>query len=333
MLAVSGKLDRTMGGPGFDLFRFKDDHSPVYDHTDLEQIHDPATYRRTVYRFTVRSVPNPFLDCLDCADPNQPTPVRNTTLTALQALALLNNPFMVRQAAHFAERLKAQSPDAGAAGRARRTAWRSAGRRRDEERAARGGARARARAGGGVPGAAQRERVRLRRLIATRCRAPLRSAACERGAATGHARLPSDDSWPADTDTVELCSRRQRDVPAGCRWRGGIDPAVRRGLSDRIQRGDRVSPMPFADPVPRPATSIPRHRLLCREVGLLACGYLTTADAAATVAIDATVRDDDVGMAGQRRPLQRSSGDRHVADAHALGACDDATTRSWDRLR
>ena len=87
-----------MGGPGFELFRFKDDHSPIYDHTALEKIHDPATYRRTVYRFTVRSVPNPFLDCLDCADPNLNTPVRNTTLTALQALALLNDPFMVRQA-------------------------------------------------------------------------------------------------------------------------------------------------------------------------------------------------------------------------------------------
>lgn len=111
VLATSGRLDRRMGGPGYDLFRFKDDHSPVYDHADLARLHDPATYRRTVYRFTVRSVPNPFLDCLDCADPNQPTPVRNTTLTALQALAMLNNPFMVRQATYFADRLSALSSD------------------------------------------------------------------------------------------------------------------------------------------------------------------------------------------------------------------------------
>jgi hypothetical protein len=106
VLAVSGKLNLTIGGPGFELFRFKDDHSPIYDHTALEKIHDPRTYRRTIYRFTVRSVPNPFLDCLDCADPNVNTPVRNTTLTALQALSLLNNPFMVKQAEFFAERLK-----------------------------------------------------------------------------------------------------------------------------------------------------------------------------------------------------------------------------------
>ncbi len=113
VLTVSGKLDLRAGGPGFELFRFKDDHSPVYDHTALEKIHDPATYRRTVYRFTVRSVPNPFLDCLDCADPNLNTPVRNTTLTALQALALLNDPFMVRQAEYFAARVRKVSDDPG----------------------------------------------------------------------------------------------------------------------------------------------------------------------------------------------------------------------------
>jgi hypothetical protein len=111
VLAVSGKLAPAMYGPGYDLFRFKDDHSPVYDHTALERIHDPETYRRTVYRFVVRSVPNPFLESLDCADPNINVPVRNTTLTALQALALLNNPFMVKQAEFFAERVTRLGPD------------------------------------------------------------------------------------------------------------------------------------------------------------------------------------------------------------------------------
>ncbi len=51
-------------------------------------------------------MPNPFLECLDCADPNLNTPVRGTTLTALQALALLNDPFMLKQAELFAERLR-----------------------------------------------------------------------------------------------------------------------------------------------------------------------------------------------------------------------------------
>ncbi len=111
VLAISGKLDLRMGGPGFELFRFKDDHSPIYDHDALEKINDPGAWRRTVYRFVVRSVPNPFLECLDCADPNINTPVRSTTLTALQALALLNDPFMIDQAQHFAERLMEMSRD------------------------------------------------------------------------------------------------------------------------------------------------------------------------------------------------------------------------------
>jgi hypothetical protein len=113
VLAVSGRLDLKMGGPGFELFRFKDDHSPIYDHTAPEKINDPAGWRRAVYAFAVRSVQNPFLECLDCADPNINTPVRNTTLTALQALALLNDPFMVRQAEYFAGRVQQESHEMG----------------------------------------------------------------------------------------------------------------------------------------------------------------------------------------------------------------------------
>jgi hypothetical protein len=105
VLAVSGAMDWMMGGPGYEPFRFKDDHSPIYDHSDLARINDPKTWRRTIYRFTVRSVPSPFLESLDCADPNVNTPVRNTTLTALQALSLLNDPFMVRQAELLAARV------------------------------------------------------------------------------------------------------------------------------------------------------------------------------------------------------------------------------------
>ncbi len=111
VLVVSGKMDFKMYGPGYDLFRFKEDHSPIYDHLDVNYINRPESWRRTVYRFVVRSVPNPFLETLDCADPNINVPVRNSTMTALQALALLNNPFMVKQAEYFAERVQAQEKD------------------------------------------------------------------------------------------------------------------------------------------------------------------------------------------------------------------------------
>jgi hypothetical protein len=111
VLSVSGTLDGRMYGPGFDLFRFKDDHSPIYDHTAPGASDNPSVRRRTVYRFTVRSVPNPFLECMDGADPNINTPVRPTTITALQALALLNDSFIASQSHAFAVRLESEGGD------------------------------------------------------------------------------------------------------------------------------------------------------------------------------------------------------------------------------
>lgn len=110
VLAVSGRLDERLGGPSQQQFFFKDDHSPVYDYERFD-VESPAANRRSVYRFIVRSVPDPFMECLDAADPSLLTPKRNATLTALQALSLLNNQFMVRQAEHFAERLRGISSE------------------------------------------------------------------------------------------------------------------------------------------------------------------------------------------------------------------------------
>ena len=104
-LAVSGKLDLTMGGPSVEQFWFKDDHSPVYDYSRFD-VDSPASYRRSVYRFIVRSVPDPFMERLDCPDASLITAKRNTTITAIQALALLNNPFMIRQSEHLASRVR-----------------------------------------------------------------------------------------------------------------------------------------------------------------------------------------------------------------------------------
>ncbi|MBI2421964.1 MAG: DUF1553 domain-containing protein [Candidatus Hydrogenedentes bacterium] len=104
VLSVSGSLDLSMGGPGVDLFAFKDDHSPRYLYEQLDPA-DRTAYRRSIYRFVVRSAPDPFMATLDCADPSQSVPVRTQTLTALQVLATLNNSMMVYQAALFADLL------------------------------------------------------------------------------------------------------------------------------------------------------------------------------------------------------------------------------------
>ncbi len=72
----------------------------------LRAVFDPddarPTFRRSVYRFIVRSVPDPLMDRFDCPDVSMITAKRTTTITAIQALALMNNPFVLRQAEHFA---------------------------------------------------------------------------------------------------------------------------------------------------------------------------------------------------------------------------------------
>ena len=58
MLAVAGKLNLEMGGPPVRMFYFKDDHSPVYDYSRFDPDSEGA-HRRSIYRFIVRSVPDP----------------------------------------------------------------------------------------------------------------------------------------------------------------------------------------------------------------------------------------------------------------------------------
>jgi len=108
-LAVSGTLDRSMGGPGFYLFQLeKTEHSPHYEYHKFDPA-DPKSHRRSVYRFVVRSQPDPYMATLDCADSAQSTPRRTETLTSLQALSLLNNPFQLEMAERFADRLVRES--------------------------------------------------------------------------------------------------------------------------------------------------------------------------------------------------------------------------------
>lgn len=109
MLAVANQLDLTMGGPAARQFFFKDDHSPVYDYARFDP-ESPEARRRSVYRFIVRSVPDPFMDRLDCPDPSMLAPKRSTTITAIQALAVLNNPFVLKMAERFADRVRNEGP-------------------------------------------------------------------------------------------------------------------------------------------------------------------------------------------------------------------------------
>lgn len=111
VLTVSGRMNLKMGGPAFYLFALeKTDHSPHYEYHKFDPT-DEASHRRSVYRFIVRSQPDPFMTTLDCADSSQSTPKRLETFTPLQALSLMNNQFTLVMAEAFSERMQAASQD------------------------------------------------------------------------------------------------------------------------------------------------------------------------------------------------------------------------------
>jgi hypothetical protein len=113
-LFVAGKLDPKMGGPAFqDFVVEKPEHSPHYQY-HLHDPEDPKSHRRSVYRFLVRSQTQPFMTTLDCADPSMQVGRRNESVSALQALALLNNGLMVTMSKHFAAKLDAGGGDLNA---------------------------------------------------------------------------------------------------------------------------------------------------------------------------------------------------------------------------
>ncbi len=105
ILAISGKLNTTPGGPSFqDFIIEKPQHSPHYEY-HLHDPNDPKSHRRTIYRFVVRSQPQPMLTTLDCADPSISIPERDESTTALQALTQWNHRFVEAMSGNLAERL------------------------------------------------------------------------------------------------------------------------------------------------------------------------------------------------------------------------------------
>ena len=80
ILAIGGKLDTTMGGPGVPLER------------------EPYPTRRTIYGYVDRTrVPNMSL-AFDFASPDLTTGKRNQTIVPQQALFMMNSPLVVEQA-------------------------------------------------------------------------------------------------------------------------------------------------------------------------------------------------------------------------------------------
>ena len=99
-----------MGGPPVLHFLHKGDQTfkntapPFVDYANFDP-NSPDGCRRAIYRFIFRTIPDPLLDALDCPDGSGTVPVRATSSTAQQALALLNDKFLLNHAEHMGRRI------------------------------------------------------------------------------------------------------------------------------------------------------------------------------------------------------------------------------------
>jgi hypothetical protein len=107
ILQASGKLDLKMGGPSVMQFHYEDPNPGVTPKVDYGKydVDHPDNFRRSIYRWIFRTLPDPFMETLDCPDASQLTGARNVSITPLQAMAVMNNRFVVRQSEHLAARV------------------------------------------------------------------------------------------------------------------------------------------------------------------------------------------------------------------------------------
>jgi hypothetical protein len=106
LLAVSGALDRTPGGP----HPFPPENTWGFtQHNPFEAVY--STSRRSIYLMTQRLRRHPFLALFDGPDPSSSTAQRSVTTVPTQALFFINNPFVHEQSLQLAERLLRGSGD------------------------------------------------------------------------------------------------------------------------------------------------------------------------------------------------------------------------------
>ncbi|QDV35737.1 PSD1 and planctomycete cytochrome C domain-containing protein [Tautonia plasticadhaerens] len=105
MLAVSGRLNPEMGGPGFDFFRHR---GGLQGFPPVERF-DAKGRRRMIYAHRVRRERDAVFGAFDCPDAGQSTARRIESTTPIQALNLFNSRFTLDEAGAFADRLRAEA--------------------------------------------------------------------------------------------------------------------------------------------------------------------------------------------------------------------------------
>ncbi len=106
IMIASGKLNREMFGPGI-YPRIDSDvvNTGSRPRWPLDAKDNHETWRRSVYIFVKRSVILPLIEVFDCPATVVSGPVRTVSTVSPQALALMNNQFVLEQSSYFAERV------------------------------------------------------------------------------------------------------------------------------------------------------------------------------------------------------------------------------------
>jgi Protein of unknown function (DUF1553)/Protein of unknown function (DUF1549) len=111
LLAVSGQLQKSGGGPGV-FVSLPDDVAGGFEFFKWFPSDEKQQARRTIYTFQRRSVMNPMIEVFDGANMSEVCSRRSTTVVPTQAFSLLNGDFTHKSARHFAERiLETAGPD------------------------------------------------------------------------------------------------------------------------------------------------------------------------------------------------------------------------------
>ncbi|HEU0124508.1 MAG TPA: PSD1 and planctomycete cytochrome C domain-containing protein [Bryobacteraceae bacterium] len=113
ILAVSGALNRTAGGkaifPELPKEVLASMDKGVWDRTK----DGPAVWRRSIYVYRKRGLPLPFFEVFDLPDQNLTCGRRNVSTVPTQALTLMNNEWVLRQASRLADRIATEAGSSG----------------------------------------------------------------------------------------------------------------------------------------------------------------------------------------------------------------------------
>ena len=110
MLAAAGMLDATVGGPAvlpyIDPVLFQGSSKRTWNGKSDD---DRSTWRRSLYVFNKRTIRYPLFESFDQPDMMSSCARRNASITAPQALLMMNNAAVRLEAKEFAERLRREA--------------------------------------------------------------------------------------------------------------------------------------------------------------------------------------------------------------------------------